>query len=77
MTAGEAIILLNHGHKITRSTWNKGGRVFKAIQEVGGQPPANYFRYEDNGSATMGRHGNEWIPTHADLTAEDWAVLPT
>lgn len=77
MSFSEALTLMIHGHRLTRSIWkNKGAHVRHAVDQNKDEPPANYFGYFDENAVVSGRQWSEYKPTHADMTAEDWSVLP-
>ncbi|MEK4269895.1 DUF2829 domain-containing protein [Bacillus sp. FSL W8-0940] len=84
MKFGEALELLNDGHKITRSGWNgkrmflyliKGSELAKGLKygygEYRGEPVFDNF-------IVMKTANNKivpWLASQTDMLAEDWEII--
>lgn len=84
MKFGEALELLNDGHKITRSGWNgkrmflyliKGSELAKGLKygygEYRGEPIFDNF-------IVMKTANNKivpWLASQTDMLAEDWEII--
>lgn len=72
MDFGQALTLVKQNHRVSRTGWNGKG-MWIAIQRPGtGSPMTRPFIFIKGASGEL----IPWLPSQADLLAEDWEVLP-
>lgn len=67
MNFSTALMALKEGHKVTRRGWNGKG-MFVQMVEADDEYDAYFLIKLTNG------HFSSWLPSSADLLAEDWEL---
>lgn len=68
MNIGHAVVMLKARRRVQRAPWAEGGTFLSLLEEAPGVHRILVSR---------GAHASDtYYPTHADLLATDWAVLP-
>lgn len=72
MVFGQALSLVKQNHRVSRAGWNGKGMWIAIQRPVSGSQMTSAFIY------IKGAAGERipWLPSQADLLAEDWEVLP-